>query len=75
MGSYVWKWIPLEQVIFMTAPFRAVSVISLIIPSAISDGLQTNSQCLSNTCTHLRTFQTPPLPQACRNKLCPPVST
>ena len=44
MGSYMWKWIPLEQVIFITAPFRLVSVISLITPSAISGGLQRHTQ-------------------------------
>lgn len=41
-GSYTWKWIPLEQVIFITAPFWLSSVIRRIIPSAIRAGLQTH---------------------------------
>ena len=43
-GSYAWKWIPLEQVIFITAPFRPLSVISLITPSAIRGGLGTGGR-------------------------------
>lgn len=42
-GSYTWKWIPLEQVIFITAPFRLSSVIRRIIPSAIRGGLHTHT--------------------------------
>lgn len=34
----------MEQVIFITAPFRLVSVINLIMPSAINDGLDVNTR-------------------------------
>lgn len=65
MGSYVWKWIPLAQVIFITAPFRLGSEMSLIIPSAMSDGLETETQRQQNRRARIQS-ETGPAPPATR---------